>query len=138
MSYDHQAQQTLNEAAMLDPQPGDYWHEMFCPYFMVVQVLGDRITVLNCLESHGPSAVKPVDAGHWTFDVNTYMTVDREWIAKRVQYGSIPGFVADVVRGRENHLAFVNDWIQERGKQLVKELQALGPEVSRQILMDEW
>lgn len=138
MNFDHQAQKKQNQEAMLDPQPGDYWHEMLCPYFMVVQVRGDRITILNCLESQGPSSVKTVDAGHWTFDVCTFMVVNREWISQRVQYGSTPGFVADVVRGREKHMAFVDEWIQQRGKKLVQELQDLGPEVSRQILMEQW
>jgi hypothetical protein len=55
-----------------------------------------------------------------------------------VCYGTIDGFVADAVRGREKFQAFVDEWIQYQGKKLVQELQALGPEVSRQLLMEEW
>ena len=44
MSYDHKAVQELNETALENPQPGDYWQEMFCPYFVVTAVNGDDIT----------------------------------------------------------------------------------------------
>jgi hypothetical protein len=138
MTYNHQAQQRTNREAMTDPQPGDYWHEMLCPYFMVTHVQGDRVTVLNCMDRHGISAWMKVDQDHWTFDVSKAIQVDRQWIADRVQYGSIEGFVADVVRGREKHMAIVHDWITHHGKQLVRELQSLGPEVSRQLLMEQW
>jgi hypothetical protein len=139
MSYNHQEQQRTNQEAMDNPQPGDYWNEMFCPYFLVVQVKNDEhITVLNCLSKYGPDAVKKVDAGHWTFDVSKSMVVNKEWIRDRVRYGSIDGFVADVVRGREKFQAIVSDWIEYRGQQLVQELQGLGPEVSRKLLMEHW
>lgn len=138
MSYDHKEQQRINQEALDNPLPGDYWHEMLCPYFMVVHSDGDRITVLNCLDRHGISAWMKVDNEHWTFDVSKAIVVDKDWIRRMVRYDSLDGFVADAVRGRDKHLSIVNDWIQYRGKQLVKELQALGPEVSRQLLMDEW
>lgn len=139
MTYNHQAQQRTNQEAMTDPQPGDYWHEMLCPYFMVTHVQGDRVTVLNCMDRHGISAWMKVDQDHWTFDVSKAIQVDRQWIADRVQYKSFnDGFVADVMRGREKHMAIVHDWITYRGKQLVRELQSLGPEVSRQLLMEQW
>lgn len=138
MTFDYQEQQRTNQEAMDDPQPGDYWHEMLCPYFMVVHRDGDRITVLNCLDRHGTSAWMKVDNEHWTFDVSKSIVVDTDWIRARVRYDSLDGFVADAVRGREKHLSIVNDWIQYRGKKLVQELQSLGPEVSRQLLMEEW
>lgn len=138
MSYDHKEQQRINQAALDDPLPGDYWHEMFCPYFMVVHRDGDRFTVLNCLDRHGISAYMKVDNEHWAFDVSKAIVVDKDWIQRMVRYDSLDGFVADAVRGRDKHLSIVNDWIKYRGQQLVKELQALGPEVSRQLLMDEW
>ena len=139
MSYDHAEQQRTNQAALDNPRPGDYWQEMFHPYFLVVQVKShDHITVLNCLSKYGPDAVKTVDAGHWTFDVSQSMVVDQAWIRDRVCYGTIDGFVADVVQGGEKFQAIVDEWIKYQGKKLVQELQALGPEVSRQLLMEEW
>ena len=35
-------------------------------------------------------------------------------------------------------IAIVNEWIRYRSSQLIKELQDLGPEVSRQMLMEQW
>lgn len=138
MSYNHAEQQRINLEAMLEPQPGDYWHEMFCPYFLVVQVKGAAITILNCLPHRGVSARKPVDDNHWMFDVSQSMVVDQAWIEKLVRYDSIDGFVADVSRGSERNQAVVNEWIQHRGQQLVQELQELGPEISRRLLMEHW
>jgi hypothetical protein len=139
MSYDHAEQQRTNQAALDNPQPGDYWQEMFHPYFLVVQVKShDHITVLNCLSKYGPDAVTRVDAGHWMFDVSQSMVVDQAWIRDRVCYSIIDGFVADVVQGREKFQAIVDEWIKYQGKKLIKELQALGPEVSRQLLMEQW
>lgn len=138
MSYDHAEQQRLNQAAVDNPEPGDYWQEMFCPYFLVVQAKGDAITILNCLPHKGTSARKSVDDSHWMFDVSKSMVVDRAWIEKLVRYESIDGFVADVSRGRERNQEIVNEWIRYRSSQLIKELQDLGPEVSRQMLMEQW
>ena len=53
--FDQKDQDLKNHKALLNPQPGDYWHEMFCPYFIVVKVKGDDITVLSCLG--GPTAL---------------------------------------------------------------------------------
>lgn len=138
MSYDHAEQQRLNQAAVDNPEPGDYWQEMFCPYFLVVQVKGDAITILNCLPHRGVSARKSVDDSHWMFDVSKSMVVDRAWIEKLVRYESIDGFVADVSRGRERNQEIVNEWIRYRAENLLKELKDLGPEVSRQMLMEQW
>lgn len=138
MSYNRKEQEQLNESAATDPRPGDYWHEMFCPYFMVMQAKGDEITILNCLPHRGVSARKAVDAGSWTFDVSKSMVVNREWINQLVRYERIDGFVADVSRGSERNQAVVDEWIRYRSGQLIKELKDLGPEVSRQMLMEQW
>lgn len=38
--------QELNEARVKHPQEGDLWHEMFCPYFLVVAVDDRGVFVL--------------------------------------------------------------------------------------------
>lgn len=131
---------TANEDAVANPQPGDYWHEMFCPYFLVVKVDGDEITVLSCLG--GPSSFNRKDEinakvdnqdGTWSFDYSKSMIVDRAWIRRTVKYGTIDGFVADVVRGGNKEEA-VKEWIRYRAEQLMSELKKLGPEVSKYLL----
>jgi hypothetical protein len=66
------------------------------------------------------------------------MVVDRAWIEKAVKYGSIDGFVADVIRDSEKNNNVVKEWKQFHAQRLLKELKALGPEVSQMILQAEW
>jgi len=145
MSYDHNAQQELNTKALENPQVGDYWHEMFCPYFLIVKVDGKKYTVLSCLG--GPlsfnrrnelNARLNDDTGYWSFDYSKSMVVDRRWIENAVCYTSIDGFVADVVRGSEKNNTIVREWKQFHAQRLLKELKELGPEVSQMILQSEW
>lgn len=139
MKYDERNE--LNQAAMVDPQPGDYWHEMFCPYFLVVQVKGSEITVLSCLggpdsftRKHEKNARREVDIHSWEFDYSQFMVVDLQWIEKAVTYGTIPGFVADVVRGSEKLDKIVEGWVEYRAKTLLEEFNALGPSASKYLL----
>ena len=140
MSYDHDAQKQLNEDALRNPQPGDYWQEMFCPYFIVVAVNGAKLTVLSTLG--GPKSFnrkEELDAkinnqdGTWSFDYSKSMIVDHAWIRNAVKYGSIDGFVADVSRS-DRMKSIVSEWVKHRAQQLLQELDALGPEVTQYIL----
>ncbi len=129
-----------NQEALDNPQPGDYWHEMFCPYFIVVKVDGEKITVLSCLG--GPNSfsrkgelnarVDNID-GTWSFDYSRHMVVDKAWIAKAVKYGSIEGFVADVVRD-EKRQKIVEEWVEYQYHALMKQILELGPHVSKYML----
>ncbi len=131
MSYDAEKQKQQNQQALDNPQPGDYWNEMFCPYFIVVDVQGQDITVLSCLggsdsfnRKHEPNAKIEVDGAHWAFDYGKEMVVDREWIAKAVKYDSIDGFVADVVRSGKTE-RIVQEWRNFKQKDLRRQIQEL-------------
>jgi hypothetical protein len=132
MSYDHKQQQMDNQYAMDNPQPGDYWHERFCPYFVVVEVKGSKVRVLSCMggpDSYNrkdePNARLEVDKGHWGFDYSKSMVVDREWIAKAVRYSNIDGFVADVNRSErtQNIANDWRDWVQKDIRRQITELE---------------
>lgn len=140
----HDEMNKLDQHALDNPQPGDYWHERFSPYFMVVQVNGDDITVLSCMggpksysRKHELNAKIENDDGTWSFDYSKSMIVNREWMAKAVKYGIIEGFVADVSRS-DKHKPVVKEYLEYRAKILLKELKDLGPEVSRQLLLENW
>ena len=144
MSYDHKAAQELNKTALENPQPGDYWNEMFCPYFIVVNVNGWDITVLSCMG--GPKSYNRKDEvnakidnrdGTWSFDYSKHMVVDRAWMEKAVRYERIDGFVADVHRN-DKFKSIVKEWKQAQAQRLLDELKALGPEVSKMLLQAEW
>jgi hypothetical protein len=145
MSYNHEAQQRLNQEALDNPKPGDYWNEMFCPYFIITAVSGKDITVLSCFG--GPNSFSRKDEinakidnkdGTWSFDYNKHMVVDRAWVEKAVKYESFNGFVADVARDREKMMSVVKEWKQFHAQRLLKELKGLGPEVAEMILQAEW
>jgi hypothetical protein len=134
MSYDPEQQRRNNEEALANPNPGDYWNEMFCPYFVVVDVKDDDITVLSCLggptsfnRKHELNARISIDTGHWGFDYSKSMVVDRAWIEKAVRYDTIDGFVADVVRS-EKTKKIVEEWREHRRLSMLKEIERLEEE----------
>jgi len=131
MPYDAEA------AACANPQPGDYWSEHFCPYFIVVAADGeqDQYTILSAL---GPDSAR-VDNGDgtWSFDYDRTQKVNRAWIESRVKYQKIPGFVAEVSRSDRGQ-RLLKEWRQHQAQRLLSELKALGPEVSQMILTAEW
>lgn len=111
-----------NQNAVDNPEPGDYWHEMFCPYFMVVKVDGDDITILSCMDRNDPLHYAKVDNkdGTWSFDYAKHMVVDKDWIQDKVTYKSIPGFVATVSKG---HDKLVDEWKEFHRERLQTELE---------------
>ena len=128
MSYDYQKQQQENIRGLTDPKIGDYWQEMFCPYFLVVDVRGDNITVLSCLggsytRKHEPNAKIDLKDG-WTFDLSKSLVVNREWMTKAVKYESIDGFVADVGNS-EKTVNIAMEWRNHKQKQIRKQIEEL-------------
>lgn len=92
----------VNERHCTDPRPGDYWHEMFCPYLVVLARIGDHIIVYQTR--------KKVDENHWTWDTDKPEMMSLAELRKTVTYGSIPGFVADVAPGA--HREFADDFAE--------------------------
>jgi len=127
-------QDLQNQKALAFPQIGDYWHEMFCPYFVIVNKEGDKYRVLSCLG--GPESFTrkdelnariEVDGGHWGFDYSKSMLVDHEWIRKTVTYESIDGFVADVVQSEKTD-RIAQEWRNWKQTEMRKQIQALESE----------
>ena len=121
-----------NQQALDNPRPGDYWHERFSPYFVVVNREGDQFRVLSCMG--GPhhylrkdelNARIEIDKNHWAFDYSKSMLVDREWIRRAVTYGSIDGFVADVVRTEKTQLIVTEwrDWYQRDMRKKIEQME---------------
>jgi hypothetical protein len=83
-----QTRNQRNEVRISNPQPGDYWHEMFCPYFVVIRVDGDGILVCD--------KKLDVDADHWSWDLSKCRYMTKDELRKRVTCRSMPDkFVAD-------------------------------------------
>ena len=131
------AQDLANQKSLAFPQIGDYWHEMFCPYFVIVNKEGDKFRVLSCLG--GPksftrkdelNAQIEVDNGHWGFDYSKSMLVDHEWIRRTVTYESIDGFVADVVQS-EKTARIAQEWREHKRLTMLKEIERLEEEYEK-------
>jgi hypothetical protein len=125
MTYDYEQKKLENQESLLNPRIGDYWHEMFCPYFLVVDVKGDDITVLSCLggiytRKHELNAKIDTKDG-WTFDLSKSMVVNREWMTKAVKYESIEGFVADVSNS-EKTVKIAMEWRDWKQKHIRKQI----------------
>lgn len=93
------------------PAVGDYWHEMFCPYFIVLEVLSGTGYYVICEDR------KTVDSDHWTFDLSKAKWVDKSYF-NMVKYTTMDGFCADVVVNPK-YQVFVEEWI-ELGKPVVQ------------------
>lgn len=119
-------QQLNNHNALLNPQIGDYWNEMFCPYFLVVDVKGDKFTVLSCMNRpNEPNAKIDYKSGAgWNFDYSKSMVVTRDWIEKAVRYKSIDGFVADVFNSEKTR-SIVTAWRNFVQQQMQEEIRKL-------------
>lgn len=131
MSYDSEKQKSQNYESLDNPRIGDYWHERFCPYFLVVDVKGDDITVLSCLggpdsfnRKHEPNARIEVDKHSWTFDLSKSMVVNREWMSRAVKYGSREGFCADVWNS-EKTVSMAMEWRDWKQKDIRKQIEDL-------------
>lgn len=132
--FDNKERELKNLDALMNPQPGDYWHEMFVPYFIVVNIEGEQYRVLSCMG--GPKSFNrkdelnaqiEVDNGHWAFDYSKSMLVNHSWIEKAVTYGTADGFVADVVQS-EKTARIVQEWRNWKQKELRSQIRELEEE----------
>jgi hypothetical protein len=96
----------INEKHCANPQPGDYWHEMFCPYLVVLQRVVDSVIVYQ--------KRKDVPANKWTWDTDAPSMISLADLRKKVTFGSIPGFVASVEPGA--HKVFADEFAARAGK----------------------
>lgn len=96
-----------NEKRIADPRPGDFWHEMFCPYFVVVAVHGEQILICD--------AIVDLDKDHWTFDLTRCRYATKQALRNRVTYDTMPDkFVADCS-------AKPHDWVVKEYAELPRE-----------------
>lgn len=83
----------LDEEHVRNPQEGDFWHEMFSPYFLVVAVGDKGVLVVH--------KTVPVGRDHYRFDENELRYMTRQELRDKVTYPSMRDkFVADVIPRR--------------------------------------
>lgn len=65
-----------------NPRPGDYWHEMYVPICVVLEVGTDVVTLCK--------STKEVDSGHWTWNLGERAFIARSAFRRWLSYESIP------------------------------------------------
>lgn len=82
--------QELNEKHATNPMPGDYWHEMFTPIAVVLDVVGDTVVFCRNTESSGTN--------HWRWNHKLSERLPKATFAHLFRYETMPDkFHADVV-----------------------------------------
>jgi len=88
MAYDAKAEMQKAEQHATHPEPGDYWHEMFYPIYLVVAADAFHVWYLH--------KQKSVDKDHWTWDLDQIEVKPIAEFKRSLEYGSIPGYSANV------------------------------------------
>lgn len=116
----------INEEALAEPRVGDYWHEMFCPYFCIVNIKDDKYFILNFMDRDSEYCAKIENHdGTWSIDYSKTMVVNHAWIKSKVTYQTIPGFVADVVRNEGRGNTITSDWRDFTQKKMRQQIEDL-------------
>ncbi|QKL02911.1 hypothetical protein GEV39_16660 [Pseudomonas sp. NY5710] len=115
----------VNELHLREPQPGDFWHERFCPYHIVLAVTPDGVVITD--------KTKPDGSSHYTFELEAAKEITHEEHARAVRYSSGNGFAADVVPARA--AGSVREWKAAGSKYIPIAEQQAAPHAG-EALMD--
>lgn len=111
----YEERQLLNKKHIEDPQPGDFWHEMFSPYHVVLAVADNHVIICE--------KTKPTDAHHYTFDLSETKTISHQEHRDLVTYQSMRDkFVADVVPNSKL-MPMVKEWRDAKFKEIQSQLE---------------
>ena len=87
---DYEQMKVVSDTHLRDPQPGDYWHEMFSPVCVVLEVLPHCIVLCRKIQA------LPQDK--WTWNLAQRETMSRTEFKKWLSYShSVPGTWAQVI-----------------------------------------
>jgi len=93
---------SLEDRHARDPQPGDYWQEMFCPVCVVVSRDGDSVLVCR--------TVRWLPDERWTWDLGQLACMSVEEFQRWLSYKTHPGYWARVLPGRMPWVAATTAW----------------------------
>ncbi|MCL8306394.1 hypothetical protein [Pseudomonas putida] len=114
----------VNELHLRDPKPGDFWHERFCPYHIVLAVTPAGVVIADKTRPDGDS--------HYTFDLESAREITHEEHAKAVRYSSGNGFAADVVPVRA--ALSVREWKAAGSKYIAVAEQKAAPHAGAALM----
>ena len=111
----YEKQQEKNKRHADKPQVGDFWHEMFAPYHIVLAVTDTHVIICN--------KTKSVDADHYTFDLSETKTVTLEEHKNIVTYSTMRDkFVADVTP-KSRMMPLIEEWRAKRKEAMMQEMK---------------
>lgn len=99
--FNRTEQNTLNNQAIEDPQPGDYWNEMLCGTCVILEVEKDQIILCKTKEYPFP------DQQQWRFNLTKLHKTTKSQFAKWISYKGCALTWADVRRFGEKSLDVV-------------------------------
>src|SRR6266487_4051314 len=103
----YEEQEAKNNEHIKNPQPGDYWHDMFCPIAIVLAVTEESVTFCE--------KTKEIDHDYWTWDLSIIKKVWKEDFGKNFYYDSEKmkdKTWCDV--GSKTHIDVVEWWLEEK------------------------
>jgi hypothetical protein len=98
-------QRQLDNEHLLNPQPGDYWHDRFCPAALVIDSGAFFVAYL--------SERKSVDSDHWTWDTSHVEVKSKSDFKKWLSYEHIEGTWASVVPNWKGWKEFAEEALQK-------------------------
>lgn len=87
-----------------NPQPGDYWHEMFNPFCVILAVNGNNVTYCDTTKDVGDG---------WSWDLRFTTTQSIDLFRARISYTSSSEFWVSV--RPEAHTGAVKQWKESLG-----------------------
>lgn len=111
----YKERQERNQKHVDQPMVGDYWHEMFSPYHIVLAVTDTHVIICE--------KTKPTDANHYTFDLTETRTITHLEHRDIVTYSTMRDrFVADVVPNSKM-MPLIQTWRDERRAAMLQEMK---------------
>lgn len=111
----YEERQELNRKHVDQPMVGDFWHEMFSPYHIVLAVTDSEVIICE--------KTKPVDSHHYTFDLSEVRTITHLEHRDIVTYSTMRDkFVADVVPNSKM-MPLIQEWRDKKREELLSEIK---------------
>jgi hypothetical protein len=100
-------QKEMNNNALTNPKPGDYWSERFVGICIVLEITDDFIYICN--------KKLEIDDNHWTFDLTHITQLTKEQFIEYLSYSNNLelGTFCDVSRNQK-YYSFVEDYLERK------------------------
>lgn len=114
MTYEERQHQNLRHIE--NPMPGDYWHEMFAPYHVVLAADDTYVTICD----------KTIDCGNgWTFDLSETKQITHLEHRNLVTYSTMRDKFVAMVVPNSKLMPMVQEWRDKKREELLQQIKGL-------------